>query len=397
MTPYTKWFNKCKIGFLAHLCITGDLNYANRIIKEFPDIFECDIKAINELFEQLIMHDKPKVIKWLYNCAQNKLIIDLFTIINIALHHNKLSIYKWAINIVVINEDILRDSYLVFCERGDMESLIWIRTFDQIDKFEEMHTDLFIRSCSHDNIEIVKYLSNDMNINSIHDGLLVACQYGTFNVLKYLIASFAIDIRLQEYRPFRTACEYGNHRVAKWLLATWPEIDVTARDNYAFRWSCINGHLKIAKWLLSISPNINIRANNDHAFVGALRNCACNVMDWLYLLDPWLIITMNHNIPEVYRNSECVWNYKISQWFAKRHPRYVIYHADDQSFELILLGAKRFNPRKCRCGHLAYFALECSFMCSICFNNQLLNRLPCNKCHRIHTREQVMSTKANSY
>ena len=72
-------------------------------------------------------------------------------------------------------------------------------------------------------------------------------------------------------KRFVKACLYGNMNKVKYLIKNY-DINIHVDDEYAFRIACLNGHLELVKYLISLEQNIDIHAENDFAFIVACSN-----------------------------------------------------------------------------------------------------------------------------
>lgn len=122
------------------------------------------------------------------------------------------------------------------------------------------------------NLEILKYLLNLIDSDE-EKKKCIACAdnfplrrpilQDDIEIIKWL-ASEGIDIRFDDYLPFRVACTNGHLEAAKYLLELITDDDekkrcVRSNNDYALKWSAHDGHLEAVKWLLSLGADVRTR------------------------------------------------------------------------------------------------------------------------------------------
>ena len=155
----------------------------------------------------------------------------------------------------------------------------------------------FLMSCKHNHLDIVKLLASirgkyeiDISRNG-YAAFRSACEYGSLDVVKFLLQTYNINVHSKNEYAFQLACENGHLDVVKLLVENY-EIKINAQDDYALRWACKNGFLEIVKFLLSLSTNslfkdnnslfkINPHAKDNYAFRWACKEENADVADYL--------------------------------------------------------------------------------------------------------------------
>src|SRR5438477_290717 len=69
--------------------------------------------------------------------------------------------------------------------------------------------------------------------NILREGLMCACEYGYFEIVKWLIKVENIDIHFDNDLLFRNACENGHIEIAQWLYSL--------KDASSIRGSAVKG------------------------------------------------------------------------------------------------------------------------------------------------------------
>jgi ankyrin repeat protein len=144
-------------------------------------------------------------------------------------------------------------------------------------------TDELLVACQNGELELVKYLLTspelknkpDVNIN-FGAPLIWAAQFNGIDIVKYLLTSEELpkkaNIKKSGGKALILACINGNPDIVKYLLGS-PELknhaDIHYDNDEAFRWACENGNIDIIKYMLfspEIKEHINIHDNQDRAF-----------------------------------------------------------------------------------------------------------------------------------
>lgn len=209
--------------------------------------------------------------------------------------HGKLETAKDLYNINVISDYIIDEA---FWESGVNQHLSIIKWLHQLNQITDMYTnEVFIEVCSLGNIEIAKFLVEnlDIDVNAYFDkAFFRSCEHGHLEITQWLHYNYDINIHtygstsscFNSELPFRLCCKNGKLEVAKWLDSLGVNIHVA--DDICFRMACSNGHPEVAKWLVS-KGNVNIEYSNgciiDDIFILSCYNGHLEIAQWLYLIE----------------------------------------------------------------------------------------------------------------
>jgi ankyrin repeat protein len=87
-----------------------------------------------------------------------------------------------------------------------------------------------------------------------------------------------IDISVFNHEPFRLACQYGHYGIVVYLLDNYT-IPIDICDNYAFRYACKGGYLNIVNHLITLCPTMEL--TNYHAITRASKNGSYDIVKLL--------------------------------------------------------------------------------------------------------------------
>lgn len=174
------------------------------------------------------------------------------------------------------------------------------------------------------------YLLNDYNftIHNITENwdkykevLCLACKYGNFNIIKYLINLEIAKNTNIPYEALLNASENGHLDIIKYLVSAREHTEINiydGDDEEALSFACKNGHFNIVKYLIEIdSSNSLIHANNDEALIIAseynhfdivhyLISQGANIRDNINTVLYWAMTHNNYEIINYLNNTESI-------------------------------------------------------------------------------------------
>lgn len=221
-------------------------------------------------------------------------------------------IVKYLYESKSINEQYLKDGFIVACENGQMMVAKWLQKKQNYNSDTLSHA--FKSSCLCGQLDIVKWLYenykdkivlNNQNSNKtlmlsnnglgrviIDDDINIvfayACQYNHVNIVNWMyetniiIVDDTTETSAQNY-AFYKSCVYGHLELAKWLYFKNMH---RGMENKAFVYSCFNGQLVVAQWIHETFPNIVF----DYYKAFNLSYNHIDVMKWLCTINDDFII-----------------------------------------------------------------------------------------------------------
>ena len=132
---------------------------------------------------------------------------------------------------------------------------------------------------------------------------------GFLHSIKYFINSRLIDIHNNNDFLFFISCSHNYLDITKYLISIediYGKINIHNRDEYSFIRACANGYLDTVKYLISLENThgkININSRNDEAFEQACENGHLDTIKYLISLEN------THDKINIYVNEEYILNY----------------------------------------------------------------------------------------
>ena len=140
---------------------------------------------------------------------------------------------------IQIDEDLI-----IICIKSDaikiFNYLILHKTDGNMNKYFEL-------ACEFGSINIIKQLLTIVEEYYINEGFADACEYGHYNVVKYIAKNYdKLDYHQDAEYPFRMACIHEHKDIVKYLKKKFPDIDHNVLDNYCLRYT---NDPEIRRWL----------------------------------------------------------------------------------------------------------------------------------------------------
>lgn len=140
----------------------------------------------------------------------------------------------------------------------------------------------FYIACKKGFIDIIHILKDIVNPNIICSQRCFekACRNGHYQIMKFILKNFNINISNNDEKAFRKACKGGYIDIVAKLLKLKPSINIAAKKNYSFYWACRNGHEEIV--LLLIEYGAIMSYNNFEALMWSIYNGHETVIKIIY-------------------------------------------------------------------------------------------------------------------
>lgn len=210
----------------------------------------------------------------------------------------------------------LRDEFVEFCSKGEIykaQSLLykvnnkgWLNNNLILD-------DIYInkgllKACKYGHFDVVKMLINDSysykKITKLFDCLILSCKYGYINISRYLL--MIIDhtslSTTEICKMFDVSCEGGSLTIIKLLIATFKDMPSNDWLCKGLAVACKYGHLHIVKYLL-LDRKIDASKIYEY-FMLACINGHKQVVEFLLTPDSSIpIININYQDEKVFIES----------------------------------------------------------------------------------------------
>ena len=143
------------------------------------------------------------------------------------------------------------------CKKGNIDNVLLLIN-QGCDK-----NNILTYMCQFGHFEVVKYLVEKCGANARAENdctVRLACGNGYLEVVKYLVEKCGANARVCNDCAVKWACESGHLEVVKYLVEKCGA-DVRAEDNWAVRWASWNGHLEVVKYLVEKCGAILLEIN----------------------------------------------------------------------------------------------------------------------------------------
>ena len=140
--------------------------------------------------------------------------------------------------------NIFPDNLLFFLNKNRIEKY-WVKNNDLSDLIRD--NDLY-------GVKYYHYEKMDFQTQlGIDSSLAFACQFDSFDVIKYLV-KIGANVRYDNDTALIFACKWSSLKVVKFLVENGA--DITAQNNSILNYACNHGRLDITKYLVSLGADM---------------------------------------------------------------------------------------------------------------------------------------------
>lgn len=274
---WSNWVNKFETNFrLNPLPFSYDeREYLN---SQFVHILnDCESKKLWDVFEYACQKGNLAVVEWIdsFKGWQTEDDHHYFSGLKLACINGHLNVAKWLSEKGLVFEQ--GSSYAKWklshiiektCEQGHIPIVLWLLSNMTFLK-DEYKQNMFVETCKHGHLELVKILRSKFPDMSIELGIELASKYGQLEIVQYLSDYNLSDDVINQ--AFYNASRKGHLDVLKWFYCKFPNLDIrylASSTGDAFQVAYKYGHLLVCKWLLNIlnpkkCPKTNRRSESE--------------------------------------------------------------------------------------------------------------------------------------
>lgn len=204
-------------------------------------------------------------------------------------------------------EFINDNNFEIICLKEKLEVAKWMY---QINPNINLNEKVFINACQKNNLELVKFLfplkewviEIPEEIDDIYDdenALCFCCRHGYLEIVKYIVGTNTIDLRLKNDEAFQLACQEGHVELVKWLYQLDPTIDLSIDNEIILERACFynNGNIELIKWIFSIRTDFSGVNFQDLYYTACQYNF--EIAKLIFRKDPTINI-LGYNYKEFY-------------------------------------------------------------------------------------------------
>lgn len=266
-------------------CMANKLEMLKYIVENYEvNIGDHD----HYIFRESCYSGNLDITKYLYSTGRHDLSRYQNSCIIRSCCNNRVETVKWLCEQTIFSKKVLYAA-INYCKifRHDY-LIIWLTIYRRMKKSMEKLSDeekfgIVKLLCERNKLLEVECFLKFNVFDKVEEIFQIACRYNRYEIAKFLVDNFGIDIHARSEYVFRKSCKYGYKDIMLWLYNLDDNVDLKIFDDYCFHKACINGHLDIAIWLYQQMPG-NIKWSyeekpEDGEIIFWLNFC-CNIK-WL--------------------------------------------------------------------------------------------------------------------